>query len=308
MIKVFTFAGEKPLEFLFCVLLALVPSLIWIAVFNKKHREKKSVIAFNFVLGMFSALIVLAYQFFWGQKFNLGFFAIEPPNFQKNISDNFAHPILISALVFLSVGFLEEYSKHWVVKKGSTKFFQSVSDVVELSIVAALGFAFLENIGYFFQMILIGKSQNLPGLFLMRSVFVVFIHILCSGIYGYFYGLGFFSQPLFQDDSKDCIAHKFLIPKVLHHVFHLSEERTFHNEMISLGLVVSVLLHGLYDFILDVNISLGSIFKIEQLSGIGLHILALPLFFSLGIFSLSRILRSQKKNFGHKITKDLFVQ
>ena len=306
MIKIFSFASAHPVEFAFCIFLAAIPSIVWISIFNRKHHEKKSLIAWNFLLGIGSAFIVLLYQYFWGQKFNLGFFAVEPLNFQQNIHSAFSHPILISALVFLSVGFLEEYSKHWVVKSGDKKLFKSVDDVVEFSIIAALGFSFLENIGYFFQMILIGQQKSLLGLFIMRSIFVVFTHVLCSGIYGYFYGLGFFSKPIYDDEKSR--GHKLFVPHLLHKVFHFSEERTFHNEMISLGLVSSILLHGLYDFILDVNLSVGQILGIASLNELYLHTIFLPAFFVFSFWVLSKILKSSEnqKVFGQKIVSESF--
>ena len=306
MIKVFSYASSYPFSFILCILLAAVPSIVWIWVFNKKHREKKSAIILSFILGMGSALLVLFYQFYWGRKFNLGFFSLEPINFQENIHSHFAHPIVIAALVFLSVGFLEEYLKHWVIKKADQRYFRCVDDVIELSIFAALGFAFLENIGYFFQMILRGQIHNLMSLFVMRSIFVVFIHILCSGIYGYFYGTGYFSKPIFEDERKE--GKTFLIPEILHRLFHFKRERIFHDEMISLGLIVSVLLHGLYDFILDVNLSIGKILNIRFLDNFMLHQFALPVFLIFGMFFLDKLInkKEDKKIFGHKVIREDF--
>lgn len=304
MLKVFSRASEMPLEFALCILLAAVPSIIWIWIFNRKHHEKKAAIVLSFVLGIGSAFIVLLYQYYWGKNFNMGFFRVEAVNFQQNIDSNFTHPILVSALVFLSVGFMEEFSKHWVIKKADQKYFRSVDDVIELSIVAALGFAFLENIGYFFFMILRGQQEHLLQLFVMRSSFVVFIHILCSGIYGYFYGVGYFAKEIFLDEEK--AGKKFFIPEFFHRVFHMRADRVFHDEMVSLGLIISILVHGLYDFLLDINLTLGGVIGVKSLEHIGFHYVTLPIFLIIGFWWLSKKIdnKEDQKVFGRRIVME----
>jgi RsiW-degrading membrane proteinase PrsW (M82 family) len=308
MLSLFARASEDPLGFITCIALAAAPSFIWLWIFNRKHHEKKTAIFQSFVLGMASALIILLYQYFWGQNFNLGFFTIEGVNFDNNIRSNIANQFFASLLVFMSVGLIEEYSKHWVIKKADRKYFESIDDVIELSIVAALGFAFLENIGYFFYYFLnTGMSADLINLFIMRSLFVVFIHILCSGIYGYFYGVGYFSKEVYKDEIK--AGKRFFIPSFLHRVFHLKTERVFHDEMISLGLIISVVVHGLYDFILDMNYSLGQVLNMPSLNHVGLHYVALPMFLIFGFLWLDKVINREEdhKVFGRRIVIEQFT-
>ena len=49
----------------------------------------------------------------------------------------------------IMIGFLEEYSKHLVVRFADDNTIYSVDSAITFSIIVALGFAFLENILYF---------------------------------------------------------------------------------------------------------------------------------------------------------------
>lgn len=306
MVKIFSYAADYPLQFIICILLASIPTIVWIWIFNQKYRERPMAIIIAFILGIFSAVIVLGYQYCWGKEFNMGFFYINPVNFQENIYSNIAHPLYATAWVFLSVGLLEEYAKHWVIKGMDKRYFRSVDDVIEISIIAALGFAFLENIGYFFQMIIrVSEGQigvnNFVGLFFMRSIFVVFIHILCSGIYGYFYGVGYFSKGVYDDESAQ--GKIFWIPEIFHRLFHFKSERVFHDEMISLGLIVSTTLHGFYNFILDVNWSVGQMLGLPFLNNLMMHKIVLPVYLVFGFYYLNKLIekKEDRKVFGKKI-------
>lgn len=307
MLDIFSRAGEYPIEFASCILLAATPAMIWIWIFNRKYKENILAIVIAFVLGMGSALIMLIYQYYWGKEFNLGFFAVQPLDFQKNIKSNFLQPIIASFLLSMSIGLIEEYSKHWVVKWTDHKFFRSVDDVIVLSIVAALGFAFLENIGYFFRIILRDSGEELTYLFFMRSIFSTFLHVLCSGIYGYYYGVGYFSKCVFNEKYKD--GKKFIVPEILHKIFHFKRERVFHDEMISLGLIISSVMHGFYNFILDINLSVGQVLRISSLDHIAIHTIIFPVMLIFGFYFLDSLIgdKTNRRFFGKKIVEEVFI-
>lgn len=298
MLEFLLMAGEYPDKFLFCVLLAAIPSVAWFYIFGHKHKHKISQIAITFVAGMFAGAIILLYQYFWGTKFDVIFFSFEPENFDANIRRAVSNTLMASFFVFLSVGLLEEYLKHWVVKITDRGIFESIDDVIEFSIIGALGFAFLENVGYFFSLVVNGQEENLLPLFAVRSIFVVFVHVLCSGIYGYFYGLGFFAKPVIQDAEKS--GHHKWIPNILHRIFHFKKDVVYKEQMISLGLIVSMTLHGIYDFLLHIDISIGRIGD----SDIRLYFIVLPLILVFGFGYLSYLLdkKEDQKRFGHIVT------
>lgn len=91
---------------------------------------------------------------------------------------------------YLLIGILEElskflffsYSKHFVIT--------SVRQWVLYGIFIALGFAFIENILYFqslFEKYWFGKE--LISTFFLRNIFSVFLHILCSSIFAYYFSI-----------------------------------------------------------------------------------------------------------------------
>lgn len=297
MLEFFLLAGQYPDKFLFCVLLALIPSFAWYFIFGHRHKHSFGRIMLTFIAGMMSGAIILFYQHFWGSQFDFIFFTFEPENFDASIRSKIMNPILASFFVFMSVGFLEEYLKHWVVKVTDHRIFESIDDVIEFSIISALGFAFLENIGYFFSLVVNGQEDNLLPLFAVRSIFVVFVHILCSGIYGYFYGLGFFAKPVMNDMEKEGV--RSWIPEIFHKILHMKKDIVYRDEMISLGLIVSMTLHGLYDFLLHVDFSIGTIGQSE----IRLYFIVLPLILVFGFGFLSYLLEKKidQKKFGRAV-------
>ena len=122
--------------------------------------------------------------------------------------------------VFIGIALTEEMMKYYVVRKkvmGHSEMDEPV-DIILYMIISALGFAALENL-----LILLPLSN--PFLFLetavlsgFRFVGATFLHALCSGLIGYF------------------MAISVAGPK-------RKRVRTF-----GLGIILAVLLHGLYDF------------------------------------------------------------
>jgi RsiW-degrading membrane proteinase PrsW (M82 family) len=312
VIEVFASSVQYPKEFFFCFLLALIPTIVWFLIFGQNHRNRWMFVFLTFFAGVSAAALILSYQFFWGGNFDFIFFSVSPQNFQEGIQSQVKSTLLSSLLLFLSIGFLEEYAKHWLVKMTDHNIFESIDDVIEFSIIGALGFAFLENIGYFFLLILNGEGENLISLFFIRSIFVVFVHILCSGIYGYFYGLGYFAKPILEKREREGKMPK--IPQWIHRTIHLRKVQVFRDEMATLGLLISMTLHGIYDFLLEVK-TLGGLLEIffgipQNFVGanIQLHIFVLPCILFFGFLYLSYLLRKKEdqKRWGRLEVREVF--
>ena len=121
-------------------------------------------------------------------------------------------------LVLLVVVFFEELFKHLTVVLFGKDKIKSVSDSIELHIIAALGFAFIENI-YFF----LNQLQNLQTIIspeniefiLYRTIIVTLMHLLASAIFGFFYAFSLFHPSkvsiayLFQRNAKLSFVAKF---------------------------------------------------------------------------------------------------
>lgn len=303
MIEIFSRAADFPIPFVFCILLAFLPTVAWFWFFGRALISKKFHLFLTFLSGMAAGGVMLVYQSFWGENFNAVFFSVEPQNFKIQIENIAADALLALFLVSLSVGFLEEFLKHWMTKKTDHRIFESIDDVIHFSIVGALGFAFLENIGYFFKLFVDGNPQNLFSLFFGRSIFVVFIHLLCSGIYGYFYGLGFFASPILKNREKNGV-HTF-IPEILHRLFHFRKAVVFRHQMATLGLLIAMGIHGFYDFLMNSDVL---IFRIAEREIAG-HFLVLPVILIFGFWYLQFLLakKEDQRKMGHLVEREVFV-
>ncbi|MFC1663719.1 PrsW family intramembrane metalloprotease [Patescibacteria group bacterium] len=192
----------------FFIFFGFLPSIIWLLFFLRKdaHPESNRMILKIFFYGMLAAIPAAFIEF--------GFYEIIS-KFTGVIPS-----IFISIIYwFLGIALIEEVLKYLVVRKkviNSTEFDEPL-DIMLYMIIAALGFAALENIlilyplqepFHFFETFTISS---------FRFVGATFLHALCSGIVGYFLALSFF-------ETKK--RFKFLIS----------------------GLGIAVFLHGLYNF------------------------------------------------------------
>lgn len=285
MIDIFMSANLYPAQFIICAIAAFIPVFIWMFLFINKAEKDIFHVVLTFIFGMGSAGIILLYQSFWGDgPLNLIFFGVEAYDFKKNITTLVSGALLVPFCIYMGVGFLEEVLKHFVVVQADKRIFSSIDEVIELSIVAALGFAFLENIAYFYREFLQGGlSSGFWILAIQRSIFVVFVHILCSAIYGYFYGMSFFAKPYMQYQMQQ--GKRFFIASILHKIFKFKRANIFRERMVITGLVVASVLHGLYDFAMHVN----PVFYIGD-TVLQLHVVLLPCMLVFGFMYLSHLL------------------
>ena len=216
-------------NYLVYIFFGLAPSIIWLLFFLRKdaHPESNRMILKIFFFGMLAAVPT----------------ALVELGFAEQISQAYLPKILISIFyVFLGIALVEELFKYLVVKKQVLKDpeFDEPVDAMLYMIIAALGFAALENLLILFPLI---QSAQIFETFLVSSfrfVGATFLHALCSGLIGYYLALSFFqSKNRFQLTMK--------------------------------GLAIAVLLHGLYDFSI-MNIEGGLKFVIPIIILIGLTI------------------------------------
>ncbi len=287
MLDILLQATKYPTEFFLCIVIALFPIGIWMAIFLNKAEKNPFHIILTFIFGMMSAGVILLYQSFWGEEsLNFIFFGIEAYNFKSNIASLVVGAVLISFLTYMAVGFLEEVLKHYAVVKADKNIISSIDEAIELSIIAALGFAFLENIAYFYREFLGGgMSPEFWTLAIQRSIFVVFVHIICSAIYGYYYGLGIFAKPYMQYEFSQN-KKTFWFSNVLHKILHLKRAMVFRERMMMTGVLIATILHGLYDFAMHQNpvLHFGD-------TAVQLHVILLPVMLVGGILFLTFLLK-----------------
>jgi RsiW-degrading membrane proteinase PrsW (M82 family) len=230
---------------------AIIPALIWSYTFFKQHRIAKWLMIAVFVGGMIAAKAILVYQGYWDQTVNLIFFKVSLVDFRSNIESLVAHTVLATFFTFLGVGAMEEFLKFWLMRLISKNWFQSIDDVILLAIVSALGFAFLENLLYFSSN---WEKLNVAGFFvfaLMRVTVVTMVHMLCSGILGYYYGMAFFASPMLKIQYVKQKRHPVI--QFVKKIFHSRSSAIYYDEMYSIGLVLAMVTHAIYDFFFSID-------------------------------------------------------
>ncbi len=251
---------------------AFVPVIIWCKLFLSYHRQRISVVLLALFAGMLSTVPILFYHELMNRGIELNFFVfkIVPVSFgsaaQQFVTGTaftgvgtVPAAVLGTLLTYLIVGFIEEVSKFWVLRHGATQFFRSIDDTLQLAIVVAIGFAFAENlvnpvyfVGFVQNYLLAAGGPQWASFIanvIGRSVLTIMVHILSTGVLGYFFGLAFFSSPLLRDQFAKGNVHPVL--QWLHRTLRLKAEVIYSRYKIAQGLVAAIVIHGIFDFIVS---------------------------------------------------------
>lgn len=205
------------MDYLICLIFGLTPGIIWLLFYLRKdeHPESNKMVLKIFFLGMLIALptalieMGVANLLLAGEKIDI---------MDNEWSKNF--PLLFLAYNFLAIALVEELLKYLVVREKvlNNPEFDEPVDIMLYMIIAALGFATLENILIFLP----GEGAFRFSEALLTSVFrfwgATLLHALSSGLIGYFMALAFFN-------AKRRLTLIFLglgIAAVLHGAYNIS--------------------------------------------------------------------------------------
>ena len=169
--------------------------------------------------------------------------------------------------VFTIFGIIIEYFKNISVRICGWKYFKNIDQIMDLSFAAALGFTFFENIFHFYVVFSGGDPEYLGPVkgikyFLHREFFILPVHLFCSGIFGYFYAMGTFSNSKLKNENlKSFWFLLFYFPlRVLFPI--VSKKFTFRTVKIIQGTIVSIFFYGLFFTLLQLDPMLSDIFKL----------------------------------------------
>ena len=227
-------------------MVAAIPAAVWLYfLFNKGESNKKTV-ALIFGLGCLTAPALLGLQYFWTEfpRFNLDVFI------QENIHTQSTQFIA----TFVLFGALEEIIKHYVVTATDRKtvLVKTIGDSIKYSLAAALGFAFTENIYYLYQFWPSISLGELTGMYIFRSGFTTCAHLIFSGIFGYFYGIGKFSIQITK--QQKLLNQQSRITKAIANIFNLPLSHAYQQQMVVKGLFIAIVLHAGYNYLLQLSI------------------------------------------------------
>jgi len=176
------------MQYFFYILLGLLPSLIWLSFYLKKDKnpEPNSMIIKVFFFGMLIAPIAIIFEMalIWLLKPTTNPIDILSSMPQNNFLSAILAVTLIPALV-------EEYLKYAVVKFKVIKksIFDEPTDAMIYCIVAALGFASVENLMILFKISFPDFGQAI-GIMGFRFLGATLLHTLASAMVGYWLARG----------------------------------------------------------------------------------------------------------------------
>lgn len=234
-----------------CAILAACPAAAWGYVFYRKQPEDRFHTFLTFFLGAFAVFPILLYKWLWQFFPNINILTYAK-NFEGDLIglSGFVMIPLSVIITFAFIGVIEEVMKMSCVHAVDDNRILDIDDAILFSILAALGFAFTENIIYFYTIWDKQGAAHLLVPFLFRSVFSTFAHILFSAIFGYFYGLAHFAKPLLQEELRNR-RHSFW--DWYYKIFHFKTAEFFHEVKMFQGLSLAVLLHAVYNIFLEMN-------------------------------------------------------
>lgn len=324
-------------------LVALVPVVVWCKLFLSYHRQRLSVVLLAFFAGMLSTAPILFYHELMTHSIQLNFFLfkVTPVSFGSSssafvkttlldgIGIRSTLAIVLTTLVtYLIVGVIEEVSKYWVLRHSSKSFFRSIDDVMQLAIIVAIGFAFAENLvnpTYFVGFVrnyLIRPETPMWSVFIGnvvgRSVLTNMVHILSTGVLGYFFGMAFFASPLLRDQFAQGNVHPVInwIRKLL----DLRTEAVYGRFQMTLGIGAAIVLHGMFDFTVSLPdvlpgnpASIGALIGSESsafLNSIAITLVPAVLYVVGGLWLLVYLFarKEDMKEFGSVIDTQAFIQ
>lgn len=224
------------MSYLLYTFFALVPSFVWLLFFlgKDKNPESKIMILKIFGLGGFIALVAGYVQI--GIFSTLNMLSIE----------NFLFPIILIIINhFFIIAFSEEFLKYVVVEISVLKNseFDEPVDAMIYMIVAALGFAAVENFLYITSSRdLFHSLTNLEYVYLfsaIRFIGATFLHALASGLIGFFLALSIYKGK----GGWKLLSLGIIIATALHGFFNLfiiKSEESFYYAYIPVAIIISL--------------------------------------------------------------------
>lgn len=204
-------------NYFIAIILGILPSIIWLAFYLKKdiHPEPKKWLVLIFLSGMAAAPLAAIVENQAG-----GF--LKSLNFSSSVFFNSLAQNI--AIVFIGAAAIEEFFKYLTVRLAMkhNPVFDEPEDAMIYMIVAALGFAAVENIlimNSFAPVFFFDPSQPLFILSL-RFIGATFLHTLSSAIVGFYYALSLCKNDVRSSSPRFLILKGFDIAILLHGIFN----------------------------------------------------------------------------------------
>jgi RsiW-degrading membrane proteinase PrsW (M82 family) len=197
----------------FILLLALLPGFAWLFFYLKEdpHPEPKGLIAAVFVSGALFAFVAFFAQILL-KKFG---WAVDLPSTIASASLIQPYTIIFTVLAFALIEELSKFAAAYFTVRDKPEFDEPI-DAMIYSVVAALGFATVENFGAILPAD--GQSLTLDATvetLSLRFVGATLLHTLAASFIGYYWALSVRNM-----GSKIYLVWGIALATVLHAVFN----------------------------------------------------------------------------------------
>jgi len=205
------------LHYLIAIGFGVLPSFIWLSFYLKEdvHPEPKKWLILVFFLGMAVTPLVVVIE--WAAIGLFSYLNLKSPE----IFSPFLRDLVV---IFIGVALVEEFFKYLAVRVAMKKnpVFDEPADAMIYMIVAALGFAAVENIivmNSFAPFLLAEIGQPLTTL-AVRFIGATFLHTLASGIIGFYYALSLVKKDYLEMRRRSPLIKGFILAALLHGAFN----------------------------------------------------------------------------------------
>lgn len=243
------------------IVFALLPALLWLILWYKKDKkqpEPKRMVALAFFMGILAVIPFFLLEWQWENSPNL-------QSLWSRFSSQFLYLPGIIMVIFFA--FLEESLKQFAVLRLGKKLrihFDQIIDGIVYAVAAGLGFAFAENIFYFFALLDFYSVSDsaLWNVIAFRSMGTTLGHALFSGIFGLFWGHAFLSKKVANKHTYSVSRFfvRFFETLRFHIIFshilksHPSLKGHESADLVREALLLSVLLHAVFNLFLKTEI------------------------------------------------------
>lgn len=241
---------------------ALLPVCVWTRLVYKERikqletdaekRREKWILLIVFLLGTLTVpLLQLYYQYLQAHP-NLDYYT----KLSQTLIDVDGDDRLYRTVTIIIDALLEEIIKIslMVFFVRIMKLVRTIGDAISFSVLAGLGFAFMENI-VFFVSVYTDPTKTLlvfVNVVIFRTIMLNVGHMTFSGIFGYFYGLSKFSLPVSEEQWWE--GQKFPLFQFFSKIFRRPMYEVFAMALVYEGLVLAMMTHATFNSFLEFNL------------------------------------------------------
>jgi RsiW-degrading membrane proteinase PrsW (M82 family) len=202
------------------VIFVVLPIIFWLGIFlfwDRKEPEPKKIISKLFLLSVVAIILAVGLE----ETLDRVLFSGEELKALAGMEVIGTKTFILLLLSYFLAGPIEELVKYLILRRITykNKSFNQIADGVIYGVTLALGFALVENTGYFFQAFSTGSllSATFFSIVIFRGIATTLLHVTTTGIMGLFMGRARFNG----EHHKPTIIKGIIIASLLHGVFNM---------------------------------------------------------------------------------------